>query len=267
MGHGDQAVGHDDVERLGDGLDQAALLAHGGADPPLQTIATAGERADHLGLAARGGVVGTRRAGAEVGVDRTPDGQVQMPVEAEGAQLCRSRPAGVAGEHGLPDIGAAGERGERSGSTRHGPSRCGQRLPQPIQFVVDRVEQSPHEGIGWVRPVAVEAGVHRPALLKRHSNLKTEFYARVRAELSQIPETEKRLEDTLARLQKTVANQAAELVELRHLVTNLALANAVLRAAPESRYALDAAGSDHAADDSGSDEIPDNVIRFPRPVR
>ena len=49
-------------------------------------------------------------------------------------------------------------------------------------------------------------------------------------------------------------------------VTNLTLANVVLRAAPGSPSAPDTARSDHAADDSGSDEIPDNLIRFPLPV-
>lgn len=41
--------------------------------------------------------------------------------------------------------------------------------------------------------LAEEAGVHRMDLLKRHVDLKNEFYQRVRSETKQIPESEKRL--------------------------------------------------------------------------
>jgi hypothetical protein len=77
---------------------------------------------------------------------------------------------------------------------------------------------------------ALEAGVHRMALIKRHADLKTEFYARVRTETQQIPDTEKRLQQAVKKFTKTVADQAAEIDKLRQLVTNLALANTVLRA-------------------------------------
>ncbi|WP_198653320.1 hypothetical protein [Actinocorallia populi] len=72
------------------------------------------------------------------------------------------------------------------------------------------------------------------ALLKRHSDLKNEFYQRVRAETSQTPETEHRLRETITKLKKTIANQNAELEKLKHLVTHLTLANAVLTAQPRS---------------------------------
>ena len=80
-------------------------------------------------------------------------------------------------------------------------------------------------------------------------------------------------QQTVAKLTKTVANQAAELVELRHLVTNLALANAVLRATPGSpgtlegarQRAAEAAGSNDV-DEGIADEIPNNVIRLPVPM-
>jgi septin family protein len=139
-----------------------------------------------------------------------------------------------------------------------------------IRAAMDRLltgQPTVSNGSLTVVALATEAGVHRMALLKRHADLKTEFYERVRAETSQIPETEKRLHETVARLQKTIENQTAELAELRHLVTNLALANAVLRAAPRSPSALDAPSSDHSAADSASPEIPDNLIRFPTRVR
>jgi hypothetical protein len=76
--------------------------------------------------------------------------------------------------------------------------------------------------------LATEAGVHRMALLKRHVDLKNEFYERVRNETQQIPETEKRLRETVTKLKKTIANQKAEIQELRDLVTRLTLASAVL---------------------------------------
>jgi hypothetical protein len=115
--------------------------------------------------------------------------------------------------------------------------------------------------------LALEAGVHRMALIKRHADLKAEFYARVRTETRQIPETEKRLQEAAKKLTKTVADQAAEIGTLRQLVTNLTLANTVLRAtAASSNFpapASDPMSSECAADTNGSHEIPDNLIHFP----
>ncbi|WPP32282.1 hypothetical protein [Streptomyces sp. CL7] len=76
--------------------------------------------------------------------------------------------------------------------------------------------------------LAAEASVHRMALLKRHVDLKNEFYERVRAETKQMPENEKRLRETVAKLRKTISNQKAEIEELRQQVTRLTLASAVL---------------------------------------
>ncbi|MGW2918960.1 hypothetical protein ACWDBF_13990 [Streptomyces angustmyceticus] len=76
--------------------------------------------------------------------------------------------------------------------------------------------------------LAVEAGVHRMALLKRHVDLKNEFYQRVRAETQQVPEPEQRLREKVAKLKKTLDNKEKELKKLRQLVTNLTLANTVL---------------------------------------
>jgi hypothetical protein len=115
--------------------------------------------------------------------------------------------------------------------------------------------------------LSIEAGVHRMALIKRHADLKTEFYARVRTETQQIPETEKRLQEAVKKLTKTVADQVAEIDKLRKLVTNLTLANTVLRATTDHSKTPeptnDAMSSEYAADTNDTDEIPDNLIHFP----
>ncbi|WP_420823937.1 hypothetical protein [Streptomyces roseifaciens] len=66
------------------------------------------------------------------------------------------------------------------------------------------------------------------AIMKRHADLKNEFYERVRNETRQVPETEKQLRATVAKLKKTISNQKTEIEELRQLVTRLTLASAVL---------------------------------------
>jgi chromosome segregation ATPase len=76
--------------------------------------------------------------------------------------------------------------------------------------------------------LATEAGVHRMALMKRHADLKNEFFERVRTETAQIPEDEKRLRRTVAQLKQTVADRNAEIQELRQQITRLTLAAAVL---------------------------------------
>ncbi|MGA5205454.1 hypothetical protein [Streptomyces variegatus] len=73
--------------------------------------------------------------------------------------------------------------------------------------------------------LAAEADVHRMALMKRHADLKNEFYERVRNET---PEPERRLRETVTRLKKTIANKNDEMERLRQQVTRLALAGAVL---------------------------------------
>lgn len=100
-----------------------------------------------------------------------------------------------------------------------------------IRAAMDRLlSGSPTSSNGSLTVVALaaEAGVHRMALLKRHADLKNEFYQRVRTEAQQVPAAEQQLRETVARLRRTVANQRAELDELRQLVTNLTLASAVL---------------------------------------
>lgn len=99
--------------------------------------------------------------------------------------------------------------------------------------------------------LAAEADVHRMALLKRHVDLKNEFYERVRAETRQVPETEKRLRETVTKLKKTIANQRTEIEELRRQVTRLALASAVLTQEDDRQ-------AGHALE-------PDNVVLFRPP--
>lgn len=99
-----------------------------------------------------------------------------------------------------------------------------------IRAAMDRLltgQATVSNGSLTVAALAVEAGVHRMALMKRHADLKNEFYERVRAETQQIPEVEKRLRETVTKLRQTIANQKAEIEELRQQVTRLTLASAV----------------------------------------
>ncbi|MFE5097229.1 hypothetical protein ACFRCI_44805 [Streptomyces sp. NPDC056638] len=76
--------------------------------------------------------------------------------------------------------------------------------------------------------LAVEAGVHRMALQKRHADLKGEFYARVRTETHQVPEVERRLRKEVVRLKEALKNSRAAEAESRHRAQQMALAAAVL---------------------------------------
>jgi predicted ribosome quality control (RQC) complex YloA/Tae2 family protein len=142
-----------------------------------------------------------------------------------------------------------------------------------IRAAMDRLltgQPTDSNGSLTVVALAVEASVHRMALMKRHTDLRNEFYQRVRTETQQTPETEKQLRETVKKLTRTVADQAAEIEELRHVVTQLALANAVLTAntGPSERsesavsMAIPEGGSTHPDD---SEPLLDNIIRFPRP--
>ncbi|MFJ8602100.1 hypothetical protein ACIREM_25960 [Streptomyces shenzhenensis] len=120
-----------------------------------------------------------------------------------------------------------------------------------IREAMDRLlagQATASNGSLTVVALAAEADVHRMALLKRHVDLKNEFYERVRNETQQIPETEKRLRETVSQLRKTIAEQRTEIHELRDLVTRLTLASAVLTQGK-------AASAEPASD---------NVIPFPR---
>ncbi|BAG18701.1 MULTISPECIES: hypothetical protein [Streptomyces] len=100
-----------------------------------------------------------------------------------------------------------------------------------IREAMDRLlaeKATASNGSFTVAALAAEAGVHRMALYKRHSDLKNEFEARVRTETKQMPEPERRLREKVTQLEKTITNQNDELKHLRELVTRLTLAQAVL---------------------------------------
>ena len=100
------------------------------------------------------------------------------------------------------------------------------------------------DGALTVVALAVEAGVHRMALLKRHADLKNEFYQRVRTQTQQITDEESRLRQTVAKLRQTIASQREEIRDLRRQVTQLTLAAAVLtQAQAETRAAPAAPGN------------------------
>ena len=88
------------------------------------------------------------------------------------------------------------------------------------------------DGALTVVALAAEASVHRMALMKRHADLKNEFYQRVRTETQQVTDEERRLRQSVATLRQTVAQQREEIHDLRHQVTQLTLAAAVLTQAP-----------------------------------
>ncbi|MFF2644955.1 hypothetical protein ACFVUB_34585 [Streptomyces niveus] len=100
-----------------------------------------------------------------------------------------------------------------------------------IREAMDRLlagKRTASNGSLTVVALAAEAGVHRMALMKRHSDLKNTFYERVRGETAQVQESERRLRETVTQLRKTIVNQKAEIEELRQQVTRLTLASAVL---------------------------------------
>ncbi|MEV8106230.1 hypothetical protein [Streptomyces sp. NPDC088135] len=113
-------------------------------------------------------------------------------------------------------------------------------------------QPSASDGSLTIVALAAEAGVHRMALMKRHADLKNHFYERVRTETTQVPESEKKLRETVTRLRQTVKDQNAEIEELRQRVVQLTLAAAVLT------------HRDDAPLQPPQGPVPDNVIRFHR---
>jgi hypothetical protein len=119
--------------------------------------------------------------------------------------------------------------GRRVGQRRMNQQRQEERAR--TRAAVDRLlagQPVASDGALTVVALAAEAGVHRMALLKRHADLKNEFYQRVRNETAQTPEIEARLRETVAQLQATIDSQRDELEELRRVVANLTLASAAL---------------------------------------
>jgi septal ring factor EnvC (AmiA/AmiB activator) len=83
--------------------------------------------------------------------------------------------------------------------------------------------------------LAIEASVPRNALTQRHTDLKNEFYQRIK-ERGAVNEDEARLRATIARLRKTIAGKNKELAQLRadvpalvRVVNQLTLENQQLR--------------------------------------
>jgi len=86
-----------------------------------------------------------------------------------------------------------------------------------IRAAMDRIlEGAPERSNGALTVVAlaIEAGVSRNARTQRHTDLKDEFYRRIR-ERGAANEDEARLRATIARLRQTIANKNKELAQLR----------------------------------------------------
>ncbi|MCZ4098062.1 hypothetical protein [Streptomyces sp. H39-C1] len=123
-----------------------------------------------------------------------------------------------------------------------------------IREAIDRLlsgQATVSNGSLTVVALAAEAGVHRMALLKRHADLKNEFYERVRTETTQVPEGETRLRKSVSKLKERVSDLTTENSGLKDRVAHLSLASAVL--ADRLRTAEDQA------------RLPDNVVRLPKP--
>ena len=113
-----------------------------------------------------------------------------------------------------------------------------------IRAAMDRVLAGAPErsnGALTVVALALEAGVPRNALTQRHTDLKNEFYQRVR-ERGAPSEDETRLRATIARLKKTIESKNSELAQARadvpalvRAVNQLTLENQQLRDA-QSRH-------------------------------
>ncbi|MEW2259831.1 hypothetical protein [Streptomyces sp. NPDC047869] len=100
-----------------------------------------------------------------------------------------------------------------------------------IRGAIDRLlagQPTRSNGSLTVAALAIEADVHRMALLKRHADLKEEFYARVRSETHQTPEAEKRLRQEVARLKGALKDSRAAEAESARRAEQIALAAAVL---------------------------------------
>ena len=113
-----------------------------------------------------------------------------------------------------------------------------------IRAAMDRVlDGTPERSNGALTVVAlaIEADVPRNALTQRHTDLKNEFYQRVR-ERGAPSEDETRLRATIARLKKTIEGKNRELAQARadvpalvRAVNQLTLENQQLRDA-QSRH-------------------------------
>ena len=91
--------------------------------------------------------------------------------------------------------------------------------------------------------LALEAGVPRNALTQRHTDLKNEFYLRIKGAGAH-NEDEARLRATISRLRQTIANKNRELAQLRADVPALVRAvNTLTLELQETRAELTALGN------------------------
>jgi len=120
-----------------------------------------------------------------------------------------------------------------------------------IRTAMDRILAGAPErsnGALTVVALAIEAGVPRNALTQRHTDLKNEFYQRIK-ERGTDNEDEARLRATIARRKQTIAAKNKELAQLRTDVP--ALVRAVNQLTLENQQLRDAGA------DSGS------IVPFP----
>jgi hypothetical protein len=115
-----------------------------------------------------------------------------------------------------------------------------------IRAAMDRILAGTTEGSNGALTVvalAIEAGVPRNALTQRHTDLKDEFYQRIRDNGAD-NEDEARLRATIAKLRRTVANKNRELAQLRADVPALVRAvNQLTLELQETRAELAASGN------------------------
>ena len=115
-----------------------------------------------------------------------------------------------------------------------------------IRAAMDRILAGTPErsnGALTVVALAIEAGVPRNALTQRHTDLKNEFYQRVK-ERGAGNEDEARLRATISRLRQTIANKNRELAQLRADVPALVRAvNTLTLELQETRAELTALGN------------------------
>ena len=116
-----------------------------------------------------------------------------------------------------------------------------------IRAAADRLlagQPAASDGALTITALAAEAGVHRMALMKRHADLKNEFQERVHAQTQQPTDEERQRRQTIAKLRRTVTAQREEIRSLRHQLTQVTLAAAVLtQAQAEPREAPAAPGN------------------------
>lgn len=115
-----------------------------------------------------------------------------------------------------------------------------------IRAAIDRILTGSAEnsnGALTIVALAQEAGVPRNALTQRHTDLKTEFYERVR-QRGATPDVEARLRGTITQLKKTIANKNTELAQLRTDVPELVrVINVLVLENQQLREARDQAGA------------------------